>query len=83
MSVSLAELQLRMQDSIIKRNTNTLPHLKQTPRDTPEVMFGVYAHAYRARLVEILGSDHEKLKCYMGDEEFARMGAAYVEAHPY
>lgn len=82
MSVSLAELQSRMQDSIVKRNTNTLPHLKQTPRDTPEVMFGVYVNAYRLRLIEILGHDHEKLKCYMGEEEFARMAVAYIEAHP-
>jgi Putative DNA-binding domain len=82
MSVSLAELQRRMQDSILKRNTNTLPHVKQTPRDTPEVMFGVYQNAYRLRLVEILGNDHPRLKCFMGDEDFARMGGAYVDAHP-
>jgi Putative DNA-binding domain len=82
MSVSLADLQRRMQDSILKRNCGTLPHMKQTPRDTPETMFGVYQNAYKLRLVEILGSDHPKLKCFMGDEGFARMANAYADAHP-
>ena len=66
----------------MKRNSNTLPHLKQTPRDTPDVMFGVYQNAYRLRLVEILGHDFAKLQEYLGDDEFARMGNAYVDAHP-
>jgi hypothetical protein len=41
-----------------------------------------YDHAYRARLVEILTEDFEGLHTLLGDENFFRAMASYVDAHP-
>jgi hypothetical protein len=82
MSIPLAQLQSVMQRSILEGDNATLSFLKPPPNDTPEVMFGVYKHAYAARLVEVAGNDHEFLKAYLGDEQFNAMARGYVKAYP-
>lgn len=43
---------------------------------------GVYANAYRLRLLEVLGNDYPALKAYAGEERFERFGRDYLAAHP-
>jgi hypothetical protein len=43
---------------------------------------GVYADAYRLRLLEVLGNDYPALRAVAGAEGFERIGRAYIEAHP-
>lgn len=43
---------------------------------------GVYAYAYRARLVEALGNDYPALQALVGAETFERLCRGYVEVHP-
>lgn len=43
---------------------------------------GVYAYAYRARLIEALGHDYPTLHAQLGAAAFEHLGQGYVEAHP-
>ena len=43
---------------------------------------GIYANAYRLRLLEALDTDFPGLHTLVGDEEFDRLGRAYIDAHP-
>jgi len=42
----------------------------------------VYADAIRLRFLEVLGQDYPGLHALAGDDEFRRLGLAYVAAHP-
>ena len=42
----------------------------------------IYHNAYRARLQETLRGDYACLHHWLGDEEFAALAAAYLDAHP-
>jgi hypothetical protein len=82
MSLSLAELQAKFQRGVLTSDDEMLGLIRTPPNDTPRVMFGVYRNAYVLRLIEFLANDHEKLKAYLGDEQFAEMARAYVKAYP-
>jgi hypothetical protein len=43
---------------------------------------GVYQHAYGARLLEALADNYGVLALALGDEDFAALGRAYLQAHP-
>lgn len=47
-----------------------------------DVRLGIYANAYRLRLIEALDTDYPGLHTIAGDEEFDRMCRAYIDAHP-
>lgn len=42
----------------------------------------VYVEAYRLRLLEVLQDNYTGLHALVGDEEFDRLGRAYIDAHP-
>jgi hypothetical protein len=42
----------------------------------------IYVEAYRLRLLEILQDNYTGLHSLLGDEQFDRMGRAYIDAHP-
>jgi Putative DNA-binding domain len=44
--------------------------------------FGIYRHAYRARLQAALRDNYEVLPQVMGDEAFDALALAYISAHP-
>lgn len=44
--------------------------------------FGVYAHAYRSRLVEALAADFPTLRALTGEADFARLASLYIDVHP-
>ena len=43
---------------------------------------GIYASAYRLRLIETIETDHEILGSYLGDELFDKMAQEYINTHP-
>jgi hypothetical protein len=43
---------------------------------------GIYHHAYRARLAEVLGESLAKTQLYMGSDAFEVQARAYAVAHP-
>src|SRR3954471_3889614 len=79
---TFARLQDEFQRGILTGDDEVLRELIDSPKEQREVLFGVYRHAYGARLVEALRHDHGLLQLYLGDETFEAMGHAYVAANP-
>ncbi len=48
----------------------------------PRERLGVYADAYRLRLLEVLCKDYPALRALVGAAQFDRLGRAYIDAHP-
>jgi hypothetical protein len=80
-ALSLAELQSLFQRAVIEGDDAVLDLIADSSREGREVLFGVYRHAYKARLVEILRNDYAELARVAGDA-FETLALAYVEAHP-
>ena len=54
----------------------------EAPRANAARRLGIYADAYRSRLVEALASDYPALKEVLGESRFDRLMRAFVAAHP-
>jgi hypothetical protein len=78
----LASLQDRFQRGLLDGDDNTLTDIVDSAKTTRDILFGVYKHAYGARLVEIIRHDFERMHAWLGDETFDDMARAYVESHP-
>ncbi len=52
------------------------------PRASAARRLGVYADAYRLRLVEALGNDYPGLKGLLGERQFDRAMRAFIDARP-
>jgi len=50
--------------------------------NSPKEGLQVYAHAYSARLIDVMRTDHEKLSLFLGDKEFVRLIGAFIASHP-
>jgi hypothetical protein len=79
---SLREIQDRFQRGILAGDDTILAEIKDSAKEDRTVLFGVYRHAYVARLAEILGEDYEQLHGYLGDAAFARLAKSYIASHP-
>jgi len=79
---SLKELQARFQAGILTGDDTILDEVKDSAREQRSVLFGVYRHAYVARLAEVLANDYELLHTYLGDASFAKLAKAYIDANP-
>ncbi len=53
-----------------------------TAKVDADTRLGVYAEAYRLRLLEALDTDFPTLHALLGDDEFDRLGRVYIDAHP-
>ena len=56
--------------------------MNDSAKEQRKVLFGVYRNAYVARLAEILADDYEQLHAYLGDQAFAKLVKAYIDANP-
>ena len=79
---SFKDFQDSFQRGILERDDTILGDVKDSATESRSVLFGVYRHAYVARLAEILGDDYERVHAYLGDEGFARLVKAYIDANP-
>jgi hypothetical protein len=70
------------QRGILSGDDSILAEILDSPKETRDVLYGVYRHAYGSRLVDALRNDHKLLHGYLGDEMFDAMGHAYVAAKP-
>lgn len=77
----LQELQRRFQRYVVNGARDIEPNIDTTHAAASERL-GIYADAYRLRLLEALETDFVALHAYLGDADFARMGQAYLDAHP-
>lgn len=79
----LAALQARFQAGILAPdNGAALADINDSPREAAPVLFGVYRHAYAARLVEVLQGNFDKTWSLLGDDGFAEAARAYIAAAP-
>jgi hypothetical protein len=79
---SLKELQESFQRGILAGDDSILAEVRDSSKETRNVLFGVYRNAYVARLAEILGEDYEQVHAYLGDESFAKLVTSYIAANP-
>lgn len=78
----LADLQALFQKAILDGDETIFRHVRDSSRTTRKTLFGVYAHGYLARLIEILRNDYPLLAGYVGEETFATLATSYIRRHP-
>ncbi|MGB5146627.1 MAG: DNA-binding domain-containing protein [Porticoccaceae bacterium] len=78
----LARLQAAVQRFLLDPGQPVEHLIAANARLPPATQVGVYAEAYRARLVEALDADFSGLHAYLGDDEFRRLVHAYLAEHP-
>lgn len=81
MSARLSALQRQFQQQVLEGG-DAEKLVKGDARADAAVRLGVYAEAYRLRLLEVLGNDYPVLKQLAGEETFEQLGRAYIESHP-
>ncbi|MFT3732874.1 MAG: DNA-binding domain-containing protein [Hyphomicrobium sp.] len=79
---SLSEMQDAFQRAVMLGDDAVLNEILDNSRTDRNVLFGVYRHAYVARLIEVVRNDHPLLSAYLGDTAFQDLAKAYVQAHP-
>jgi hypothetical protein len=78
---TLGELQGDFQDYLLRGDAAVERHVLGTPRVPAATRLGIYAHAYRSRLAEALGSNFPALARLLGESDFATLAAEYVRTH--
>jgi hypothetical protein len=78
----LARQQSEFQRGILAGEDTVLAEILDSPQEQRETLFGVYRHAYGARLVEAMRSEHQLLHAYLGDAAFDEIARAYIASHP-
>lgn len=72
-----------MQAAILAGSPDSVrEHLRAGARADRETLFGVYAHAYVARLAGVLKADYPILAAYAGDAVFNEMARDYIATSP-
>lgn len=79
---TLSEMQAAFQRALMHGDDAVLNELLDNSRTDRNVLFGVYRHAYVARLIEVLRNDHPMLHAYLGNDAFNETAKAYVAACP-
>lgn len=80
--MKLKDFQDRFQRSILEGDDEILGHIPDGPKETKQNLLGVYRDAYVLRLIEVVGSDHERLRNYLGEDAFNDMARAYIASQP-
>lgn len=78
----LARTQDKFQRALMDGDLAVLDDILDSSKENRKALFGVYAHAYRGRLADVLKSNYEHTAALIGDDEMARLGREYVSAHP-
>ena len=78
----LRALQQDFQRYVLAQDGRMHNQVTTTAQVGAEERLGIYANAYRLRLLEALATDFPGLHTLVGDEEFDRLGRAYIDAHP-
>ena len=76
----LRTLQQQFQSYILRRDEYVVRRIEGTRRVDTRTRLGIYAEAYRLRLLEALRVDFPALHTLAGDDGFERIGRAYIDA---
>lgn len=82
MSTALKQIQIALQDYLLNPQREPDDLVVETARMKRSTRLGIYANAYRARMVEAMAVDYKALKMYLGDDAFETLILAYLDAHP-
>jgi len=80
--MTLLGSQQRLQDYLLRAGGAAEDLVLADARAGAATRLGVYADAYRLRLLEVLGNDYPTLRAVSGTEQFEHIGRSYIEAHP-
>lgn len=80
--VTLRQLQNDFQAYLLARDDRLHGQIVGDVRVSAEERLGIYADAYRLRLLEALSTDYPGLHTVAGDDEFDALGRAYIDACP-
>lgn len=86
-STDLQQLQRQLShyvlDQVDAASASAVVDLLHTkPPATSEQRLGIYHHAYRARLAEVLADSFAKTNLYMGSDSFTEVATAFAVQHP-
>lgn len=82
MNAPLKQLQVTLQNYLLNPQSEPDNLVVETARMGRSTRLGIYANAYRARMVEAMAADYKALKMYLGDDAFETLILAYIDAHP-
>lgn len=78
----LHAVQREWADHVLDRSTGVPPWVADGGPFAAHQRMGVYHHAYRARLTEVLADAYPHTRRYLGDETFEAMASGFAVAHP-
>lgn len=78
----LLTLQTNFQAYLLNCEEKISADIVDTQKVPVDIRLAIYGHAYRARLLEALATNFPMLHIYLGDEQFAEVGNAYINQHP-
>lgn len=79
---ALSDLQKEFQNYVFQHDKRMECEIVGTKRASAKTRLGIYSSAYRLRLLEALDTDYPGLRALAGDDEFEKLGYAYIESHP-
>lgn len=59
-----------------------VPQITATAQISPAIRLGIYANAYRLRLIDALAHNYPRLQQLLGEESFAGLAQRYIDKHP-
>lgn len=78
----LHDLQEDFRAFLLRGDGQMLQRVSGTAKVSAPKRLEIYFDAYRLRLLDALDSNYPVLHAWIGDEEFEKLGLAYLEAHP-
>lgn len=82
MTSTLLGLERDFKDCMLSNSLDMRGQVVGDSRASAEERIHVYVEGYRLRLLEALQDTYGGLHAFMGDEEFDKLGRAYIDAHP-
>jgi hypothetical protein len=79
---ALLGLERDFQECMLKNELDMGGQVVSTPQADAAARVRIYVEAYRLRLLEVLQDNYTGLYGLLGDEEFDRLGRAYIDANP-
>jgi len=80
--MKLEQLQTSFQNFLLNNDDDFQRWVADTTQAPAQRRMGVYAEAYRLRLIEALDSNYEHLHALLGDEQFLQLCHDYITAYP-